>query len=173
VDSPSEHPQIHIPDYPDDGASNGLDSLTGKLKAIFPTLFYSLSSLEKELLDRSHLCLLLTDSHSPHACPTPGVYTFTVTQTIGCFTSLGLGFSNRPDRNSQSFVVATRPLPGELTSTTHSLTWREFLIGRTTCLCNQSSTQLHPGTGDNNKIQHLVSSRVTSVTGKRVWTPKR
>jgi hypothetical protein len=37
-----------------------------------------------------------TVSHSPHACPTPGVYTFTVTQSIGCYTSLSLGFNNRP-----------------------------------------------------------------------------
>jgi hypothetical protein len=30
----------------------------------------------------SHLSPLLTDSHSPHACPTPGVYTFTVTKIV-------------------------------------------------------------------------------------------
>jgi hypothetical protein len=47
---------------------------------------------------RSHLHPQLTDSHSPHACPTPGVYTFTVQQSIGCYTSLSLGFNNRPDQ---------------------------------------------------------------------------
>jgi hypothetical protein len=37
---------------------------------------------------RSHLRPLLTNSHSPHPCPTPGVYTFTVTQFIDYSTSL-------------------------------------------------------------------------------------
>jgi hypothetical protein len=55
-----------------------------------------------------------------------------------CFTSLALGFNNRSDQNSQSSVVATGPLPGEFTSTTHSLTWREFLTGLTTCLFNHN-----------------------------------
>jgi hypothetical protein len=40
----------------------------------------------------------LIESHSPHACPTPGVYTFTVQHSIGCYTSLSLGFNNRMDQ---------------------------------------------------------------------------
>jgi hypothetical protein len=38
--------------------------------------------IEEGFSPRSHLRPLLTDPHSPHACPTPGVYTFTVTQTV-------------------------------------------------------------------------------------------
>jgi hypothetical protein len=37
---------------------------------------------EEGFSPRSHLCPLLTDSHSPHACPTLGVYTFTVTKIV-------------------------------------------------------------------------------------------
>jgi hypothetical protein len=59
-------------------------------------------------------------------------------QSIGCFTSLTLGFSNRPDQNSQSSIAATGPLPGDLTSSTHSLTWREFPTGLTTCFFNHN-----------------------------------
>jgi hypothetical protein len=55
-----------------------------------------------------------------------------------CFTSLTLGFSNRLDQNSQSSVAAIGPLPGVLTSSTHSLTWREFPTGLTTCLFNHN-----------------------------------
>jgi hypothetical protein len=94
---------------------------------------------EEGFSPRSHLCPLLTDSHSPHACPTPGVYTFTVTKTVlRLLTSLALGFSNRPDRKSQSSVAATGPLPGVLTSSAHSLTWRESLTGLATCLFNHN-----------------------------------
>jgi hypothetical protein len=39
-------------------------------------------------------------------------------------------------RNSQSAIVVSRIPPGELTSPTTSLTWREFLIGLTTCFFN-------------------------------------
>jgi hypothetical protein len=35
-------------------------------------------------------------------------------------------------------VVATRPLPEVLTSSAHSLTWRELLTGMTTCFFNQN-----------------------------------
>jgi hypothetical protein len=36
-------------------------------------------------------------------------------------------------RNSQSSIAATGLPPRDLTSSAHSLTWREFLIGLTTC----------------------------------------
>jgi len=86
----------------------------------------------------SHLYPLPTDSHSSHAYPTRGVYTFTVTKTIlRLLTSLSLGFNNRPDRKSQSFVEATGPFRGVLTSSTQSLTWRELLISLATCSCDQ------------------------------------
>jgi hypothetical protein len=58
---------------------------------------------------------LPTDPHSPHACSTPGVYTFSVTWTVlRLLTSLALGYSNRPDRKSPGSVAATRFLPGVL-----------------------------------------------------------
>jgi hypothetical protein len=82
----------------------------------------------------SHLHPLHTDPRSPHACRTPGVYTFTVTQTIlRMLTSISLGFNNKMDQKSLSSAAATRPLPRVLTSSEHSLTWREFLIGLATC----------------------------------------
>jgi hypothetical protein len=37
---------------------------------------------EEGFSPRSHLCPLLIDSHSPHVCPTPGVYIFIVTKTV-------------------------------------------------------------------------------------------
>jgi hypothetical protein len=55
LDSLVEHTQIHIPDYPDDGVTSGWDSISGKLKSICSTLFFSLTSLEKDLLDSSPL----------------------------------------------------------------------------------------------------------------------
>jgi len=81
---------------------------------------------------RSHLCPQITDSHSPHACPTSRVYTFTFTQSIDCYTSLSRASTTGWIRNSQSSVAATGLPPGELTSPTYSLTWRELLIGLTT-----------------------------------------
>jgi hypothetical protein len=58
---------------------------------------------------------LPTDPHSPHACSTPGVYTFSVTWTVlRLLTSLALGYSNRPDRKSPGSVAATGFLPGVL-----------------------------------------------------------
>jgi hypothetical protein len=107
---------------------------------------------------RSHLCPQLTNSHSPHACPTLGVYTFTVTQSIGCYTSLSGASTTGRIRNSQSSVAVTGLPLGELTSSTHSLTWRELLTCLTTCFfysraCNpllhsRSSTHEH-GDGSN------------------------
>jgi hypothetical protein len=55
ADSPTAPYHLHIPDYPDDGSTPGLDSLSGKLKSICPTLYSSLSSLELDLIDKSSL----------------------------------------------------------------------------------------------------------------------
>lgn len=97
---------------------------------------------------------LLMDSHSPHACPTPRVYTFIITSSIGCFTSLVFGFSNRSDWNSQSSVAGARLSLGENHFPTNSLTWRELLTGLTTYLFNHF---------------RLSFSRVTAIaTGKTV-----
>jgi hypothetical protein len=58
---------------------------------------------------------LPTDPHSPHACSTPGVYTFSVTWTVlRLLISLALGYRNRSDRKSPSSVAATGFLPGVL-----------------------------------------------------------
>jgi hypothetical protein len=117
---------------------------------------------EEGFSPRSHLCPLLTDSHSPHACPTPGVYTFTVTKTVlRLLTSLALGFSNRPDRKSQSSVAATGPLPGVLTSSTHSLTWRESLTGLATC-----SFQPQPPPSPGESVTHRSDNLFPST-----WVP--
>ena len=45
-------------------------------------------------------------------------------------------------RNSQSSVAGAGLPPGEITSPTNSLTWREFLIGLTTCLLNHGLDNL-------------------------------
>jgi hypothetical protein len=64
---------------------------------------------------RNLSCSLPTNPHSPHACSTLGVYTFSVTWTVlRLLTSLALGYSNRPDRKSSSSVAATRFLLGVL-----------------------------------------------------------
>jgi hypothetical protein len=91
------------------------------------------------------LCPLLMNSHSPHSYPTPGVYTFTFTQSIRCFTSLALGFNNRSNQNSQSYVFGSYVVGvglslGEDHFPTNSLTWREFLTDLTTFLFNHGLT---------------------------------
>jgi hypothetical protein len=64
---------------------------------------------------RNLSCSLPTDPHSPHACSTPGVYTFSVTWIVlRLLSSLALGYNNRPDRKSPGFVAATGFLPGVL-----------------------------------------------------------
>jgi hypothetical protein len=102
---------------------------------------------------------LLTDSHSPHACSTPGICTFTVPQSIGCSTSLLRVSTTGRIRNSQSSVAGVGLSLGENHFPTNSLTWRELLTGLTTCLFNHGpdnpllqplSTQFQQGTGDNN-----------------------
>jgi hypothetical protein len=80
---------------------------------------------------RAYLCPLLIDSHSPHACSTLGICTFTVPQSIDC--SKGLRNS---DQNSQSSVAGAGLSLGENHFPTNSLTWRELLTGLTTCLFN-------------------------------------
>jgi hypothetical protein len=56
---------------------------------------------------------LPTDPHSPHACSTPGVYTFSVTWIVlRLLSSLALGYNNRSDQKSLGSVVVTRFLPG-------------------------------------------------------------
>jgi hypothetical protein len=138
--------------------------------------------MRKDSLPGAFLCPLLTDSHSPHACPTPGVYTFTVTQSIGCFTSLALGFSNRPDQNSQSSVAGVGLSLGENHFPTNSLTWRELPTGLTTCLFNHNHLphlervlhtglttcffNLFPHKEDNNKAQQGTNDE-TSHTQPR------
>jgi hypothetical protein len=118
-------------------------------------------------------------SHSPSAAPPPF-----------------WGFNNRPDQNSQSSVEAMGLPPGELTSSTHSLTWRELLTGLTTCLFNHgpdnpllqpASTQFHQGE-DNSKAQYssgngsnhnsvrhnmvLASTNMLGFTGKHRSTSR-
>jgi hypothetical protein len=53
LDSPVLGSQINIADYPEDSALPGQVTLTGKLKLICPTFYFSLTSWEKNLLDNS------------------------------------------------------------------------------------------------------------------------
>jgi hypothetical protein len=66
LDSPVSNTQINLPDYPKDGFSPDPNSITGKLKIVCLTLFFSLSSLEKDSLDNS---LLFTKSSDPPCEP--------------------------------------------------------------------------------------------------------
>jgi len=54
-ESPSAPPHPHLPNYPDDGNTPALNTSSGKLKTIYPTLFSTLSSLELDLIDNSTL----------------------------------------------------------------------------------------------------------------------
>jgi hypothetical protein len=106
---------------------------------------------------------LLTDSHSPHACSTPGICTFTVPQSIGCSTSPLRVSTTGQIRNSQSSVAGAGLSLGENHFPTNSLTWRELLTGLTTCLFNHGpdnpllqpvSTQFPQGK-DNSNINNI------------------
>jgi hypothetical protein len=63
------------------------------------------------------------------------------------------GFNNRPNKNSQRTIAVVGIPLGEITSPTTSLTWRELLIGMTTCFFYS------------NKISHLerVSHRLDNL----------
>jgi hypothetical protein len=88
-------------------------------------------------------------------------------QSIDCFTSLALGFSNRSDQNSQSSVAATGPLPGELTSTS-TLSHLERVAHRPDNLLLQPQPPLSPGESvahrpDNLLLQLRSSTRRTTT----------
>jgi hypothetical protein len=51
LDSPTAPSQPYLPDYPDDGNTTDLNTLSGKLKNICLTLYASLTSLELDLID--------------------------------------------------------------------------------------------------------------------------
>jgi hypothetical protein len=68
-----------------------------------------------ELSPRNLARSLSTDPHSPSACSTTGVYTFSVTWTVlRLLTSLALGYSNKPNQKSPGSMAATRFLSGVL-----------------------------------------------------------
>jgi hypothetical protein len=88
---------------------------------------------------------LPTDPHSPHACSTPGVYTFSVTWTVlRLLISLALGYRNRPDRKSPGSMAATRFLPGVL-SFLCALSHLEGVAHRSNNLFFQLQPPLSPG----------------------------
>jgi hypothetical protein len=102
---------------------------------------------------------LLTDSHYPHACSTPGICTFIVPQSISFSTSpLKVSATGRI-RTSHSSVAGVGLSLGENHFLANSLTWIEMLIGLTTCLFNHGPNnpliqpllnQFQQGMGDNN-----------------------
>ena len=79
-----------------------------------------------------------------------------------------LGFSNRMDRKSLSSVAATGLLLGFLTSSAHSLTWRESLKDWVTCLFNNNHL---PHTGQQATRSPALRGH-NSQLGKWVWTPE-
>jgi hypothetical protein len=79
---------------------------------------------------------LLTESHSPHACSTPGICTFIVPQSIDCSTSPLRVSTTGHIKNSQSSVAGAGLSLGENRFPKNSLTWRELLTSLTTCLFN-------------------------------------
>jgi hypothetical protein len=95
------------------------------------------TTTRKGFSPRNLLRSLPTDPHSPHACSTPGVYTFSVTWTVlRLLISLALGYRNRSDWKSSSSVAATGFLPGVL-SFLHALSHLERITHKpTTCSSN-------------------------------------
>jgi hypothetical protein len=70
-DSPIAHTCIHFPDYPEEDLSPGQDSITGKLRTICPTLFFTLTSLEKDFIDNlgvTHLSRVDSPTSHPSSC---------------------------------------------------------------------------------------------------------
>jgi hypothetical protein len=104
----------------------------------------------------------------PTCCSTPGVYTFTLTQSIGCFTSLALGLNNRPDQEFSELCSWCWTLSGRKPLPNNSLTWRELLTGLTTCLFYHGP--------DNPLLQHtprLSSNQVRTTTLLRCQVPQK
>jgi hypothetical protein len=79
----------------------------------------------------------------------PQEYTPSLSHSPSAATPPFQGFNNRTDKNSQSSVAITGLPLGELTSSTNSLTWREFLRGLTTCFFNPSPQHMGKGDGNN------------------------
>ena len=101
--------------------------------------------MRKEFSSKNHSCSLLTDPHSPHACSTPGVYTFSVTwKVLRLLISLALGYRNRPDQKSPGSVAATGFLPGVL-SFLCALSHLEGVTHRSNNLVFQLQPPLSPG----------------------------
>jgi hypothetical protein len=105
---------------------------------------------------------LPTDPHSPHACSTPRVYTFSITWTVlWLLIFLTLGYRNRPDRKSSGSVAATGFLPGVL-SFLCALSHLERIVHRpTTCSTNLNHPSdleraLHHWRGRPHTVQHCV-----------------
>jgi hypothetical protein len=73
-------------------------------------------------------------------------------------TSHALGFSNRLDWKSQISIATTGPIPGVITSSTQSLTWRELLTGLATCSCDQ----FHHSEDTTTRISNAQSMETTS-----------
>jgi hypothetical protein len=112
---------------------------------------------------------LPTNPHSPHACSTLGVYTFSVTWTVlRLLTSLALGYSNRPDWKSPSSVAATRFLPGVLSFLyTLSLLERVLLHWPTSHM--QSSTAWPTQSTGKTDTAFLQAQQWTNGSRSRLW----
>jgi hypothetical protein len=95
LDSLDLNKQINLRDYPEDGFSPDLDSIIGKLKIIFPTLFSSIYSWEKDSLNNSSLLTKRSytlpwgdapcePSETPHLhqSPYPSLHLATTTQAL-------------------------------------------------------------------------------------------
>jgi hypothetical protein len=85
---------------------------------------------------------LLMDSHSPHACSTPGICNFIVPQSIGCSTSPLRVSVIGQIKNYHSYVASDGLSLRENHFPANSLTWRELLTGLTTCLFNHGPDNL-------------------------------
>jgi hypothetical protein len=88
---------------------------------------------------------LPTDPHSPHACFTPGVYTFSVTWIVlWLIIFLALGYRNRLDWKSLGSMAATRFLP-EVLSFLCALSLLERVTHRSNNMFFQLQPPLSPG----------------------------
>jgi hypothetical protein len=53
LDSPADYTQATLPDFSSADDTEVMDSITGKLKHICPSLYFSLSAWERDQLDSS------------------------------------------------------------------------------------------------------------------------
>jgi hypothetical protein len=110
----------------------------------------------EEFSPKSHLCPLLTDSHSPHACPSPGVYTFTVTKTV--LQLLNLSFLGLQQQTRPKFfkLCGSYKTPSKSSHFLRALSHLERVVHRPDNLLLQPQPPLSPGESVAQRLDNLL-----------------